>query len=85
MAHFADPEIDQALEEARGSTDEEKRDAAYQVVGRRFAEEVPYILLGRVVWVMAGAENVHNWQRGAGNGTISTLGSKNWLAEIWLT
>jgi peptide/nickel transport system substrate-binding protein len=85
VAHFADPEIDQALEEARGSTDEEKRDAAYQVVGRRFAEEVPYILLGRVVWVMAGAENVHNWQRGAGNGTISTLGSKNWLAEIWLT
>lgn len=84
IAHFADDEIDAALEEGRGSTDEDRRDAAYQVVGRRLAEEVPYIILGRVVWMMAGAEDVHNWQRGAGNGTISTLGSKNWLAEIWV-
>lgn len=85
VSHFADDEIDAALETGRGTLDEETRDEAYQVIGTRFAEEVPYILLGRVVWMMAGADNVHNWQSGAGNGTISTLGSKNWLAQTWLS
>jgi peptide/nickel transport system substrate-binding protein len=85
IAHFSDDEIEAALEEARGSTDESTRDDAYQVLGRRFAEDVPYIILGRVVWAMAAADNVHNWQIGSESGTISTLGSKSWIASIWLS
>jgi peptide/nickel transport system substrate-binding protein len=85
VAHFADDAVDEALETGRGTVNQDARAEAYAVIGTRFAEEVPYILLGRVVWMMAGAENVHNWQAGASNGTISTLGSKNWLAQIWLS
>jgi peptide/nickel transport system substrate-binding protein len=84
IARFADDGIDEALDEARGSEDDGVRDEAYRTVARRMGEEVPYVLLGRVAWAMAGHDQVNGWQVGGQNGTLSMLGSKSWIGEIWV-
>jgi ABC-type transport system substrate-binding protein len=83
VAHFVDPEIDQALETARASTDDTERDEAYATVARRLGEEVPYLFLGRIVWALGAQDNVHGFEAGK-NGTLGTIGSKSWIGELWI-
>jgi peptide/nickel transport system substrate-binding protein len=57
---FADPVIDQALDEGRESSDPAIRRPAYERLQRRFAETVPYIWLARLDWVIARRPRVYD-------------------------
>ncbi len=84
IAQFADDEVDAALDEARQSDDADVTDEAYAAVAARFAEMVPYVWLGRVGWAMASSPRVHGWEIATKNGTVATVGAKNWLADVWV-
>jgi ABC-type transport system substrate-binding protein len=84
IAHWTTPEIDAALERGRSSTDEAERDEAYAEVAAHFAEDVPYLFLGRVGWAMAATPDIHGWQVATQNGTVATIGVKTYLADIWI-
>ncbi len=81
---FDDPVVQEAIEEARASTNDEDRDAAYQKVSAAFGQEVPYIWLTRANWVLAANPRVNGMYR-AVDGSIQTLGAKTWIAELWVT
>lgn len=80
---FGDPEIDAALLEARATDDEGVRDEAYATVDRRLNEESPYLWLERVNWALAANPRVFGIGAAA-NGSLSTLASKTWLADLWI-
>lgn len=80
---FQDEQVDAAIRKATSSSNPEERNAAYQVINKRFAEMVPYIWQGRVNWVMAARPSV-NGIYPAANGTIQTLGAKTWISELWV-
>lgn len=85
VSHFQDPEIDAALETARASSDNAERDEAYAVVGRRLAEEVPYIFLGRNIWAIGATDSTHGFELGGENGSLATVGSKTpWMGQLWV-
>lgn len=81
---FADPEIDAALLEARATDDQAARDEAYALIARRLNEESPYVWLERATWALAANPRVHGIGAAA-NGTLSTLGAKVWLADLWVS
>jgi peptide/nickel transport system substrate-binding protein len=83
VARLADPQIDAALDAARASTDPQVDDEQYQVVAKRLGDQVPYLFLGRTVWVLAARPDV-NGLYAAANGTGSTLGAKTWIKDIWM-
>jgi ABC-type transport system substrate-binding protein len=84
VARFQNPEIDAAIKRSFATTDEKVRDEAYQTVARLLGENVAYLWLGRVNWVIAADERV-NGLPGAANGSLSTLGPKTWLTTLWLS
>lgn len=84
IAHFATDEIDAALDTGRSSTDDTERDEAYAQVAEAFADQVPYLWLGRVNWAMAATPDVHGWEVATENGTVATIGSKTYLADMWI-
>ncbi len=85
VAHFADDEIDEALQAARASTDDDERDELYAWVAERFGEAVPYLWLGRIGWAIAGAPNIHGYEVSVENGTLATIGAKTWMGELWIS
>jgi ABC-type transport system substrate-binding protein len=80
---FVDPKVDAAITTALGSTDEAVRDQAYQSVSKEFATNLPYIWLGRPVWMLAANPKVNGIAE-AKNGSVQTIGAKTWLAELWI-
>lgn len=83
VARYSDPDIDAALDLARGSTDEAERDEAYQTVARRLNDGAAYVWLGRPTWVIAAQPDVQGL--GEAQVTMATLGAKTWLADLWLS
>jgi len=83
VARIQDPETDKALDDARGTTDDAKRDKDYQIVMRRMNELVGYIWLGRPTWVVAANTDVQGLSVIA-NGSGATLGNKTWIATLWI-
>lgn len=83
VSRLKDPEIDAALDRARGSTDEAQRNQDYQTVARRLNEQVAVLWLGRVVWIVAANPEVQGIYA-ANNGTGGNLGAKTWLAQLWI-
>lgn len=80
---FENDTIDDAIRTALSTEDATVRQEAYATVNRVLAQEVPYVWLGRTLWVMAADQQV-NGIYAADNGTIETLGPKTWLAELWI-
>ena len=88
FAHQADPIVETALLTAlasRPGTAAQK--AAWQTVNRRFAIEIPYVMLDTTVNAWAARSDVQNWVSGtAGDGTTRCLspdaGSARW-DQIW--
>ena len=56
---FADTEIDRLLEEGRVESDPAKRDAIYQDVNRRFAEQAYNLWYQWTLWAVGTATDVH--------------------------
>ena len=81
---FVDPKVDVAIDDAMASTDQATRDRDYQTVTTEFAQNLPYIWLGRPDWIMAANAKV-NGIYAAQNGTIQTVGAKTWLTDLWLS
>ncbi len=84
VARYQNPEIDAAIKRSFATTDEKVRDEAYQTVARLLGENVAYLWLGRVNWMIAADERVQGLP-GAANGSLSTLGPKTWLTTLWLS
>jgi peptide/nickel transport system substrate-binding protein len=84
VARYADPEIDKALDDARGTSDPAARAKDYEVVTRRLNAGVPYVWLGRPTWVIAASPKVQGISAAA-NGSGATLGAKTWLAKLWIS
>ena len=81
---YGDPEIDAKMIEARGTDDPVARDEAYAEAARLLNEAAPYVWLERVNWVIAANPRVHGIGAAA-NGSLSTLGAKTWVADLWLS
>jgi peptide/nickel transport system substrate-binding protein len=78
---FATPEIDRLTEHAAGSGSPQEQDADYQKVSRILAEQVPYVWLAELDWMLAANPRV-NGVRAAANGTLPTIGPKTWIAGL---
>lgn len=59
---FADPEVDQWLEQARGSIDQEERARLYALVQQRLAEELPSIPIYNTNELAVHSASVQNFQ-----------------------
>jgi ABC-type transport system substrate-binding protein len=88
FAHQADPVVETALLTALASRPgSAAQKTAWQAVNRRFAIDMPYIMLDALVNAWAARSNVQNWVSGtAGDGTTRCLspdgGSARW-DQIW--
>ena len=88
FAHQADPVVETALLAAlAATTGSAAQKTAWQTVNRRFAIDIPYVLLDTLVNAWAARSNVQNWASGtAGDGTTRCLspdgGSARW-DQIW--
>ena len=83
IARYSSEAIDVALDEARGSSDPDVRDADYRVVANELNDGVAQVWLGRPTWVLAANPRVQGLA--AGQVTMATQGSKSWLAQLWLS
>lgn len=83
MAQYANPAIDEALDRARNTDDQQVRDEAYAIVERELNDHAPYLWLYRLRWAIASHTNVHGYGAAA-NGSIQTLGAKTWIADLWI-
>lgn len=83
FARNRDTDLDAALDEARQTSDPDVRDAAYQKVSQRMAEDLPYIWLSRVTWLYAAQPHVKGLENIMGGG-LGSVAAKTWIGEIWL-
>jgi peptide/nickel transport system substrate-binding protein len=82
FAQFADPGVDAALERGHGTLDPTVRDEAYAEVSRILNENTPYIWMYRVTWAIASTDEVNGYGAAA-NGSLQTVGTKTWVADLW--
>jgi peptide/nickel transport system substrate-binding protein len=80
---FRDAQIDADLDQAMAARDTQARGDALRALARRLGEQVPYIWLGRVDWVLAANPKVNGIYAGA-DGSVQSLGPKPWLASLWI-
>jgi hypothetical protein len=80
VARFSDPEIDKALDDARGTSDPAKRAADYELVTPA----------QRRCPTCAGPAHLGDRRLAPGQGSAArprsgaTLGAKTWLAKLWI-
>jgi peptide/nickel transport system substrate-binding protein len=82
VSRYQNPDVDAAITEARNAPDTSARDAAYRKVARLLGENVAFIWLARVNWVLAASPRV-NGMYAAANGSLQTLGPKTWTGDLW--
>ena len=83
FARWGDPAIDAALMEGRSTDDPAVRDEAYAEVARLLNEDAPLVFLERVTWAVVADPRVHGIGAAA-NGSLQTLGTKTWIADLWV-
>jgi ABC-type transport system substrate-binding protein len=66
FARIDDPQVDEALDEARATDDVDVRKAAYADLQQRFADLLPYVWLAHTTWSVAAGPDV----RGLSNGPL---------------
>ncbi|MEZ5143189.1 MAG: ABC transporter substrate-binding protein [Acidimicrobiales bacterium] len=81
---YVDKQVDDSILGAAATTDQATRDKAYQAINKRFAENLPYVWLGRTKWLLAGDSCVNGFYAGA-NGSVETIGPKTWVADLWVS
>jgi hypothetical protein len=45
-------------------------------------QNTPYIWMYRVTWAIASTDEVHGYDAAA-NGSLQTVGTKTWVADLW--
>lgn len=83
VPQLGDPELDGYLDQARATTDAAVRDELYAKVSERLNVGLGYIWLERPVWALVAEPRVNGFLI-AQNGSISTVGSKTWVADLWI-
>ena len=83
VPRLGDPELDGYLDQARATTDAAVRDELYAKVSERLNAGLGYIWLERPVWALVAEPRVNGFLI-AQNGSISTVGSKTWVADLWI-
>lgn len=83
VPRLADPQIDAALDEARETTDDARRDELYAQVAQMLNDGGGYVWLERPIWALVSGPNVNGFAIAA-NGSISTIGAKTWIADLWV-
>jgi peptide/nickel transport system substrate-binding protein len=83
VPRLGDPKIDAALDDARATVDEGRRDELYAEVAALLNEGGGYVWLERPTWALVSGPNVNGFLE-AQNGSISTIGSKTWIADLWV-
>jgi len=81
---YVNEDMDATIDKALATSDDAERDALYQEMNTQLATDLPYIWLGRSVWVLAAEPRV-NGIYAAANGSLQTVGGKTWIAELWLS
>jgi peptide/nickel transport system substrate-binding protein len=81
---YVNPKVDELINKALASSDSVERDQAYQEISKIWAKDLPYIWLGRPIWVLAANAKVNGIDP-ATNGTIGTIGVKTWIADLWVS
>ena len=81
---YVNQKVDDNINKALASTDAVERDVAYQEISKIWAKDLPYIWLGRPVWMLAANAKVNGIYT-AVNGTIQTIGCKTWVGDLWVT
>ena len=64
-ANYANPEVDELIEEGRQATSEEARTEIYEEITSILQEELPYITTTHNIWVDVTDPSVRNWQPSA--------------------
>ena len=88
MARNADPTIETALLAGRSSTDASVRAAAYKMVNKRLALDLPYLWTDRTVWAVIGSPNVENFNNPTtphGQPAFGMIGGSIWPTQIWMS
>jgi peptide/nickel transport system substrate-binding protein len=83
-----DKKIDAALDEARQTSDQAVRIAAYQECSKRWAIDLPYIWASRDVWSVSAQKSLQNWNNSttvAGDRGLPMISGIIWPTEIWTT
>ena len=83
VPRLVDPEIDVALDAARATTDDDRRDDLYATVAQRLNDDGGYVWLERPTWALVSGPKVNGFAIAA-NGSISTIGGKTWIADLWI-
>ena len=65
-----------------GRSTQRTRDEAYADVSKILNENTPYIWMYRVTWAIAATDEIHGFGASA-NGTMQTVGTKTWIADLW--
>jgi peptide/nickel transport system substrate-binding protein len=84
VPRLGDAELDRLLDEARATTDDGIRDELYAKAAERLNAGLGYIWLERPVWALAADPRVNGFLP-AQNGSISTIGAKTWVADLWVS
>ena len=61
FARNQDPQIDAALQAGRTTTDPAARAQAYQTIGKRFGQDIPYLWIDQTIWSVAAKPSVQNF------------------------
>ncbi|HEU5083291.1 MAG TPA: ABC transporter substrate-binding protein [Acidimicrobiales bacterium] len=88
FGRISDPELQRLLDEGREAPLGEERDAIYEDLNRRFAEEVWNVWTSTTVWAIATKPNVQNilgYGPEGGSGPFPGLGTGHDVAGVWLS
>ena len=84
VPRYSNPSIDAYLDQARATDDPAVRDDLYAKVSAEMNDGFAYVWLERPVWTIAADPQVNGFGV-AKNGSISTIGAKTWLADLWVS
>jgi len=88
FGRISDPELQRLLDEGREAPLGEERDAIYEDLNRRFAEEVWNVWTSTTVWAIAMKPNVQNilgYGPQGGTGAFPGLGAGHDVTGVWLS
>jgi peptide/nickel transport system substrate-binding protein len=87
MARNTDPAMETALQKGRQSSGTAAQNAAYQQVGKRLGQDIPYIWTARTVWAVAAQSKVQNFDNPtlpSGGKAFGMITGAIWPTQIWV-
>lgn len=83
FSRMENPVVDAALEAGRATDDQEVRVRSYQTLAQEVNTSLPFVWLQQTLWAVVARSSVQGLEA-VPNGGIGALGSKSWLADLWI-